>query len=185
MTLGHVVTTSPLSYTVIAPFFLACQSDSEKAVTCGKTRHQMKHSSGECSSYFTLIYRPFQSVLHGRVHGELGSSNPPLPPLQMPRPTIRLGNASALLPLCVQSKGFPLPYQNARILRCSDSFACCRTDERSCPNPHVSQLFGIDSVPPMVMQPVKRASRFTSATHRSASPLAIGMSRCRWITFGS
>ena len=49
------------------------------------------------NSYFTPFYRPFQSVLHGRVHGELGFPNPPplpLPPLQMPRPTTRLGNAS-------------------------------------------------------------------------------------------
>jgi len=102
----------------------------------------------EVKSYFTLICHPFRLTLHGRVHGELGFPNPPplpLPPLQMPRPTIRLGNASALLPPCVQSKGFPLPYQNARMLRCSGSFACCRMDERSVPTPHVSQSPGMDN----------------------------------------
>ena len=72
---------------VITPLFLRMSFDSEKAVTCGKTRHQIKMSIQWNYPPETVKDRHLRLTLHGRVQGELGSPNLPLPLPQSPNLT--------------------------------------------------------------------------------------------------
>jgi len=103
--------------TILTPFFRARQFDSEKAVTCGKTRHQIKLSLHRNYPSEAVRVHPNRLALHGRVHGEIGFPNPPLlplPPPQMPRPIFAL----VMLPpyyLCVSNPNIVLNFHFSKL----------------------------------------------------------------------
>ena len=122
--------------------FPSMSFDSTKAGTCYKTRHQINMSIQWNYPSETVRDRPLQSILHGVPQGKFGFPNSPLPPLQNLNPTNK-GSDPSSLPPNDQSTRFPLPVPNGLKPRCSDSSACCQTDERYCSSQHVSQSSGI------------------------------------------